>query len=100
MSMFGAMGTICFKRASGTSSICELLKEANLYFGCALYFLAALINIYVLKYLDYSVVMPLTSLTYIWTLLFSKVLLNEKITSKKIAGIIFIIIGASLIALN
>lgn len=44
-------------------------------------------------------VLPLTSITYIWTLVISYKFLKEKITFKKIIGIILIIVGAIIIAI-
>jgi hypothetical protein len=42
----------------------------------------AIINILVLKQLPYTIVFPLTSITYIWTLMISYFLLGEKIKGK------------------
>lgn len=62
--------------------------------------MGALLNIYVLKFLPYTVVLPMTSLTYIWTMIISFYLLKEKITFKKILGVILILIGAFLISIS
>ena len=76
-----------------------MLKNINLYVGGFLYLLSAVINIWVLKWLDYSVVLPLTSLTYIWTMVLAYLILKEKITRGKFIGnliiiVILILIGA------
>ena len=68
--------------------------------GGVLYLLSALLNIYILKFLDYSVVLPLTSITYIWTLILSYKLLHEKISKKKIIGVAFIVLGAVLVGIK
>jgi len=75
-----------------------LLKNKNVYTGGGLYLIAALINIYVLRYLDYSIVLPLTSLTYVWTMILSCFVLKEKMTIRKTIGAIGIVAGAILIA--
>ncbi len=62
--------------------------------------MGALLNIYVLKFLPYTVVLPMTSLTYIWTMIISFYLLKEKITFKKILGVMLILIGAFLISIS
>lgn len=62
--------------------------------------MGALLNIYVLKFLPYTVVLPMTSLTYIWTMIISFYLLKEKITFKKILGVTLILIGAFLISIS
>jgi len=63
-----------------------------------LYLLSAVLNIYVLKYLDYSVVLPLTSITYIWTMVLSYFSLKERITAKKVLGVALIVGGAVLVS--
>lgn len=98
--MLGAVAALFLKRASSFKSAKALLTNYNLYTGGLLYFLAALINIYVLKYLDYSTVLPLTSITYIWTLLLSCLVLKEKIGMYKIIGVFGIVLGSALIAFN
>ncbi|MGP1608505.1 MAG: EamA family transporter [Clostridium sp.] len=77
-----------------------LLENIYLYYGGILYILAAILNIFVLKYLEYSIVLPLTAITYIWTMLISKIYLKEKITKLKILGIILIVIGSYLITIS
>ena len=99
MTMIGSFASLFLKKASGLSSIIELLKNKNIYIGGCLYLLSAIINIYVLKYLPYSVVLPLTSLTYIWTMIISNKLLGERIGKKKIIGVCCILIGAIFIAI-
>lgn len=66
----------------------------KLAIGAGFYGISALINIYVLKFLPYTIVYPLTSITYIWTFIISKVFLGEVITLKKIVGILLILIGS------
>ncbi|GAM14282.1 predicted permease [Mesobacillus selenatarsenatis SF-1] len=64
-----------------------------------MYLTAAIINIYVLKLLPYTVVFPLTSITYIWTLIISSKWLDEKVTKKKMIGVLSILLGAYLLVL-
>lgn len=99
MTFIGAMASLFLKRASSFDSIIALLKNKWLYIGGLLYLLSALLNILILKYLDYSVVLPLTSITYIWTMILSKTILKEHITSKKIFGTLLIFLGAIIIIL-
>lgn len=61
---------------------------------------SAIINIWVLRYLDYSVVLPLTSLTYMWTMFLSYVILKEKITKRKVAGVILVLIVAVFVSIK
>ena len=94
MTMLGSVASLFLKKASGTEGIFTMLKNVNLYIGGFLYLASAVLNIWILRYLDYSVVLPLTSLTYIWTMVLSYLILKEKITKKKIGGVILILIGA------
>lgn len=94
MTLMGAIASLFLKKASGTEGVLELIRNWNLYIGGGLYVGSAVLNIFILQYLDYSVVLPLTSITYIWTMVFSYWILKEKITKKKIIGVILIIMGA------
>ena len=94
MTMLGSVASLFLKKAAGQNGLIAIIKSKYLYIGGFLYFLSALMNIWLLRYLDYSVVLPLTSLTYIWTMILSYLILKEKITKKKIVGIGLILIGA------
>ena len=98
MTFLGSVASLFLKKASSSVEISILLKNWNLYAGGVLYVISALINIYVLKFLPYSVVLPLTSITYIWTMLLSYIFLKEKVHSKKIIGVFVILFGAILVA--
>ena len=76
------------------------MRNWNLYIGGALYLFAAVLNIYVLRYLDYSTVLSLNSLTYVWTMILSYFILKEKISIQKAAGAVGIVIGAVLITIQ
>lgn len=96
----GAFGGLCFKKAvSSSDKIIKTFLSPYLYIGGLLYVLGAILNIIVLKELRYTVVLPLTSITYIWTILISYFILNERITSKKIIGILLIITGAIILGI-
>lgn len=94
MTLIGSFASLFLKRASGSIGIKAMFTNPNLFIGGFLYLASAVLNIWILRYLDYSVVLPLTSLTYIWTMVLSYVMLKEKITKKKIIGVALIIIGA------
>lgn len=98
MTVLGAFAGMFLKRASCNLKIKALLLNYNLYIGALLYLLSAMLNIYVLRFLDYSVVLPLTSITYVWTMLISYFVLKEKITVKKITGVCLVILGAVIIS--
>ena len=101
MTVFGAFGGFYFKKAadSGTS-ILNILLSPYLYVGGILYVIGAVLNIIALKGLDYTVVLPITAITYVWTLVISYFILKEKLSHKKIAGVILIIVGALILGLS
>ena len=94
MTILGSVASLFLKKASSTGGLLSMIKNVNLYFGGFLYLVSAVLNIWLLRYLDYSVVLPLTSLTYIWTMVLSYLILKEKITIKKICGVVLILIGS------
>ncbi len=98
MTYLGAQASVFFKKMAGCKSVLQMLLSRYLYFGCLLYFIAALLNIYVLRQMEYSKVLPLTSITYIWTMVLSYLVFKEKIGSRKVMGVSFIICGAVMIA--
>lgn len=100
MTLIGAIASLYLKKASNSDGILNILKNINLYVGGILYLISAILNIYILKFLDYSIVLPLTSITYIWIMILSYFKLNEKINKKKIIGVILIIIGAILVSVK
>ena len=100
MTLLGALGGFFFKKgADNLNGIVSLILNWRVYVGGIFYVSAALLNIVALKFLPYSIVLPLTAMTYIWTMIISKVALGEKITRNKIIGTILIIIGSIFIAM-
>ena len=96
----GAFASYCFKKATlGLEglNLLGLLREKFLWIGGLLYIVAAVNNILLLGYQDYSILLPLSSITYIWTMIIANKLLGEKISAKKIVGVAAIICGAFLL---
>ncbi len=100
MTFLGALGGFFFKKgAENIENFTSLILNYKIYIGGIFYVTAALLNIFVLKYLPYSLVLPLTAMTYIWTMLLAKIALGEKITRNKIIGTVLIILGSVLISI-
>lgn len=99
MTLLGSVASLFLKRASGSGGVMEMLTDTDLYIGAFLYLTASVLNIIVLRHLDYSIVLPLTSVTYIWTMLLSYRILKERIEKKKVIGVLLIIIGAVCVSL-
>lgn len=98
VTMIESVASAFLKRTSSSGSIIKLITNINFWAGGTLYLSAALLNIYVLKFLDYSVAYPLKSMTYIWTIFLAYFFFSEKITARKIGGVALIILGAVLIS--
>jgi len=93
MTLIGSLGSVFFKYFT--------LKRKPIYLltGFVFYGLGALLNIYLLKELPYTVVLPANALTFIWALVFAKWIFKETIGVYKIAGVAFIISGLILLIL-
>lgn len=101
MTWMGSFGAFFLKKCSGSASgPVSLLKSPQLYFGGALYGAGMLFNIALLRQFDYSVLYPMSAVTYIWSLMLSKWLLDEQITKKKLIGIICICTGVFFVAVG
>ncbi len=101
LTMLGSGGAFFLKRASAeATNIRTLIFGKYMYIGAFLYFISGVLNIYVLKYLPFTTVLPLTSITYIWTLILAHRYYDELITKNKVIGICFIIVGAFIIGLS
>lgn len=105
MTIMGAVASLFLKKASGSmngksviESVFNLLKTPSLYVGGILYLLASVLNIYVLRIMDYSSVLPLSAFTYVWTMLLAKCQFGEKLTKRKLAGVFLVIFGAVLVS--
>ena len=101
----GAIASLFLKKASGSmngktaiESVLNLLRTPSLYVGGILYLLASVLNIYVLRILDYSSVLPLSAFTYVWTMFLAKLKFDEKLTKRKMAGVFLVIFGAALVS--
>lgn len=100
LTMSGALGGYFFKKASSNESILKIITSSFLYIGVVFYLIGAILNIIVLKKINYTVALPLTSLTYVWSMILSYRLLSETISIKKIIGLFMIIGGAIVLGLS
>lgn len=98
MTGIAAFASFFLKKAANSGSIIMIIKNYRLWLGGMLYVISALINIWLLQKMPYSVVVPLGAICYVWTMLISRFLLGETITIRKIAGIVCILAGIVLLA--
>jgi uncharacterized membrane protein len=101
MGILASFGSFSLKRATENGiSPRAFLSNPWFYLGGILYTSSALLNLYLLRILPYSVVVPLGSLTYIWTLLISRKFLGEQIGMQKVIGILLILLGVTLLSVH
>ena len=74
--------------------------NSRLILGVALYLGSTMIYLPALKGGDLSVLYPMVSLGYIWTLLWSKLFFGETLNRYKIAGLGLIVVGVVLVGLG
>ncbi|MBQ8955445.1 MAG: EamA family transporter [Lachnospiraceae bacterium] len=86
------------KKSSGVENKIEILKSPYFYLGGILYVVSSCLSIVLMQFLPYAIILPLGSLTYVWTMFISKWLLHEDITKRKLIGITVIICGVILLA--
>jgi len=75
----------------------SILTNYQLILGLFLYFVSAMIYILSLKHVPLSVAYPSLAAGYVLVVALSALIYHEPVSSYKIAGIIFILIGVSLI---
>lgn len=93
MTLLGSFGSLFFKLSANEHRGMKGIINKKILMGGLLYFLSALVNIVLLKYLPLSIVLPATSLTYVWTVIVARVYLAEKITLMRVIGLVMIISG-------
>ena len=100
MTLVGSLGAFFFKRSTNKmEGIFSLMRFPSFYIGGVLYAARALMNVVLLRYMDYTILYPMTAITYIWSLVISNRYLGEKITMKKVVGVALICFGVVLLAL-
>lgn len=105
MTILGSVASLFLKQASGSlkgdnlmAVALNMLKTPSLYAGGLLYLVASVLNIYVLRVLDYSSVLPLSAFTYVWTMFLARLRFGEKLTKRKMAGVFLVVVGAVLVS--
>jgi drug/metabolite transporter (DMT)-like permease len=99
MTLTASFASFFLKKSTGGGTVLSIIMNKYLYAGGFLYLIAALFNIWLLQKLPYSVVVPLGSVCYIWTMFIAGIFLKEKIGIGKIIGVMLIFSGVICIAL-
>jgi len=99
MTLTAAFASFFLKKSTGGGTIISIIRNKYLYIGGFLYILAALFSIWLLKKIPYSIVIPMGSICYIWTMIIAGFFLKEKISKGKIIGVLLILSGVFCIAM-
>lgn len=93
MTLIAAYASYFLKKSSGADSLAALVTNKWLWLGGFMYVTSACINIFLLRRMDYIVVVSMGAISYIWTMLISHRILGEKVNLRKITGVFLVIIG-------
>lgn len=97
----GSVGALYLKKAMDNMpelSLGNVLRSGAAYLGLFFYIVSAVTNIILLGAFEYSIVFPMTSLTYVWTAMISVFIFRERLTLNKGIAILLIIIGVFVIS--
>jgi len=98
MTFVAAFASFFLKKSTKNGTVLSIICNKYLYAGGFLYVIGALFNIWLLKRMPYSVLIPMGSICYIWTMLIAGFFLKEKIRLGKIIGVLLILSGVICIA--
>jgi drug/metabolite transporter (DMT)-like permease len=98
VTLFASFASFFLKKSTNGGTVLSIISNKYLYIGGFLYVLSAMFNIWILKRMPYSVVIPMGSICYIWTMLIAGLFLKEKIGLWKIIGVLLILSGVICIA--
>ena len=100
-SIIGSFGAVFLKKGSAMlkGSLLDFLNS-NLILGVALYLGSSVLYALGIKGGQLSVLYPMVSLGYIWTLLWSRLFFNEPFTQQKLTGLGLILLGVVFVGLG
>ena len=101
-SVIGSFGAVFLKKGSANvvgHSVMSFVIP-SLAFGVALYLASSVFYGFGIKGGQLSVLYPMVSLGSIWTLIWSRIFFQEKITREKLFGLALILIGVTFVGLG
>ncbi|MEO8028163.1 MAG: EamA family transporter [Bryobacteraceae bacterium] len=98
-SIIGSFASVLLKASSGRLqfTIPALLTNWKLIGGAMTYLVSSVFFVWGVKNGELSVLYPLVSLGYIWTMVWSKLFFGEPITRAKMSGVALILVGIVLL---
>ena len=100
-SFIGSFGAVFLKMGSAKlhGGLSQILNY-RLAAGVGLYLLSTCFFIVAIRNGELTVLYPLVSLGYVWTMLWSKVFFKEPLTRQKFLGLFLILVGVSFIGMG
>ena len=101
-SFIGSFGAVFLKWGAGRLKfeLRALVTNWRLGTGIGLYLLSFIFYYLGLQHGELSVLFPMVSFGYIWTLLWSRLFFGEPFTPRKITGIVLVLAGISILRLG
>ncbi len=98
-SFIGSFGSVFLKLGAERlgGGLAALVKNYYLATGIALYLLSSVFFLMGVSQGELSLLYPMVSLGYIWTVVWARLFFKEPFTISKIAGLAIIIVGVALI---
>jgi len=98
----GSLGAVGFKAGAKRLelNILSLLKNWQLAAGVVGYLLSSVFFVVGLRRGELSVLFPMVSTGYIWTMLWSRLFFKEPLTRGKLVGLALILVGCVLLGLG
>lgn len=100
-SFIGSFGAVFLKSgATRTHSVWTLLFNPRLALGVGLFLLSTVFYLAGIRHGELSVLYPMVSLGYVWTLFWSRLFFKEPLTRDKLLGLGLVLFGIMLLGLG
>jgi drug/metabolite transporter (DMT)-like permease len=101
-SFIGSFGAVLLKAGAKRLErrLLALLKNWRLAAGVGAYILSSVFFVLGLRNGELSILYPMVSLSYIWTVFWSKTFFGEKLTSAKVYALGLILFGVALLGMG
>lgn len=100
-SVFGSFGAVFLKKGANrlTGKLTSFIS-VDLALGVALFLGSSVFYGLGIKGGDVSVLYPMVSLGYVWTLIWGKIFFGEQFTKTKIAGLALVLVGVCFVGMG
>ena len=101
-SFIGSFGALSLKAGADRlpPGVSQVFLSWRIGLGVVLFLLSSVLFVWGLKHGSLTVLYPLVSLGYVWTLFWSRLFFHEPFNRSKLLGLLFILIGVFFIGLG